>query len=92
MILSDRDIKKEIKAGNISMKPYRSECVQPASIDIHLDKHFLIFDTSKHFVIDPKAPVQDLMKPVVISANEPFILHPQEFALGLILEETGVSD
>ena len=92
MILSDRDIKKELKAGNISIKPYKKECVQPASVDIHLDKHFLVFDTSKHFVIDPKAPVQDLMKPVTISEREPFILHPQEFALGLILEETGVSD
>jgi dCTP deaminase len=92
MILSDRDIKKELKAGNISIKPYKPECVQPASVDIHLDKHFLVFDTSKHFVIDPKVPVQDLMKPVVISEKEPFILHPQEFALGLILEETGVSD
>ncbi|MEK9174292.1 MAG: dCTP deaminase [Patescibacteria group bacterium] len=92
MILSDRDIKKEIKAGNIIIKPFNKDDVQPASIDIHLDKHFLVFDISKHHVIDPKNPVKDLMKPVVISANEPFILHPQEFALGLIMEETGVSD
>ena len=41
MILSDRDIKKEIKSGNISLKPYKPECVQPASVDIHLDKHLL---------------------------------------------------
>lgn len=92
MILSDRDIKKEIMAGNITLRPFKKEDVQPASVDIHLDKHFLIFDTSKHYVIDPKNPIKDLMKPVVISETEPFILHPQEFALGLILEETGVSD
>lgn len=92
MILSDRDIKKEIKSGNITLKPFKKEDVQPASVDIHLDKHFLVFDTAKHFVIDPKNPVKDLMKRVSITEDQPFILHPQEFALGLILEETGVSD
>jgi dCTP deaminase len=92
MILSDRDIKKELKAGHITIKPFNKDDVQPASVDIHLDKHFLVFDIAKHHVIDPKNPVKDLMKPVVISESEPFILHPQEFALGLILEETGVSD
>lgn len=92
MILSDRDIIKEHKAGNITLKPFKKEYVQPASVDIHLDKHFLVFDTSKNFVIDPKEPTKELMKPVEINAHEPFILHPQEFALGLILEVTGVSD
>lgn len=92
MILSDRDIIKEIKAGEITLKPFKKEYVQPASIDLHLDRHFLVFDTSKNFVIDPKAPTKELMKPVEIKGEEPFILHPKEFALGLILEETGVSD
>jgi dCTP deaminase len=92
MILSDRDIIKEQKAGNITLKPFRKDCVQPASVDLHLDKHFLVFDTTKNFVIDPKQPTKELMKPVVIGPNEPFILHPQEFALGLILEVTGVSE
>ncbi len=90
MILSDRDILKEVKAGEITLKPFKKACVQPASVDLHLDRHFLIFDTSRHFVIDPKAPT-DLMKPVEIPENGAFILHPQEFALGLIYEETGVS-
>jgi dCTP deaminase len=92
MILSDRDIIKEIKAGEITFKPYKREHVQPASIDLHLDRHFLVFDTTKNFVIDPKTPTKDLMKPVEIKGDEPFILHPKEFALGLIFEETGVSD
>lgn len=91
MILSDRDILKEIKSGEITLKPFQRKNLQPASVDLHLDKHFLVFDTTKNFVIDPKSPTKDLMKPVEIKANEPFILHPQEFALGLIYEETGVS-
>ncbi|MFZ2300019.1 MAG: dCTP deaminase [Candidatus Moraniibacteriota bacterium] len=92
MILSDRDIIKEIKAGEIILKPFKREHLQPASIDLHLDRHFLIFDTTKNFVIDPKFPAKNLMKSVEIKGDEPFVLHPGEFALGLIFEETGVSD
>lgn len=92
MILSDRDIVKEIKEGNIIVNPFRKAYVQPASIDLHLDKHFLVFNTTENFVIDVKEPAENLMTPVEISAAKPFILHPGEFALGLLFEETGVSD
>ena len=92
MILSDRDIVKEIRGGGIVMKPFRKEYVQPASVDLHLDKHFLVFNTVENFVIDVKEPAEALMKSVEISPSKPFILHPGEFALGLLFEETGVSD
>ncbi len=92
MILSDRDIVKALRKGEITIKPFNRKHVQPASVDVHLDRHFLVFDTTHNFVIDPKAPTEGLMKPLTITPNEPFILHPGEFALGLIYEETGVSD
>jgi dCTP deaminase len=92
MILSDRDIVKEIKLGGITLKPFQKKHLQPASVDLHLDKHFLVFNTIENFIIDVKAPAEDLMMPVELKPNKPFILHPGEFALGLILEETGVSD
>ena len=92
MILSDRDIIKEQKKGGIVIKPFSRKHVQPSSVDLHLDKHFLVFDTTHNSVIDPKAPAENLMKPIELKKNEPFILHPGEFALGLIAEETGVSD
>ena len=92
MILSDRDIVKEVKNGNVTIRPFQKKCVQPASVDLHLDKYFLVFNTTENFVIDVKEPAENLMKPVEISATKPFILHPGEFALGLIFEETGVSD
>lgn len=92
MILSDRDIKKELKSKEITIRPFRSECVQPASYDVHLDRHFLVFNVNSNFVIDPRDISKDLMKKVSITKKEPFILHPGEFALGVLLEETGVSD
>lgn len=92
MILSDRDIKKAIKSGEITISPYQEANLQPASYDLHLDKHFLVFDTQKNAVIDPKESVDEMMREVVITEDQPFVLHPGQFALGLILEETGVSD
>ncbi|MFN7160561.1 MAG: dCTP deaminase [Candidatus Gracilibacteria bacterium] len=92
MILSDRDIKAALDQGNITVSPYDPKYLQPASIDLHLDKHFLVFDSLCNYVIDPKKPMDDMMKEVVIDEEHPFVLHPGEFALGLIYETTGVSD
>jgi dCTP deaminase len=92
MILSDRDIKKEIKNKNIILKPFRNKNIQPASVDVHLDKEFMFFNVEENYIIDVKKPSKNLMTKVVISKNKPLILHPGSFALGLIYEETGVSD
>lgn len=91
MILSDRDIKKAIKDGDIKITPFKDSSLQPASVDLHLDKHFLVFDSHKNSVIDPKQPMDEMMKEIIITEDEPFVLHPGEFALGMIYEETGVS-
>lgn len=92
MILSDRDILKELKSGEIVIKPFKKACVQPASYDVHLGNVFLIFNVNQNFVIDPKVPSKNLMKEIEIKGDEAFILHPGEFALGMLIEETGVSD
>ncbi len=92
MILSDRDIIREVKNKELVIKPFNRKNIQPASVDLHLDKNFLVFNTTENFIIDTKRPVKDLMKKVVISSKKPFILHPKEFALGLVYEETGVSE
>jgi len=92
MILSDRDIKREIKEGGIFIAPFNEACVQPASIDLHLGRHFLVFNTSENFVIDVKEPTDNLMRELSIDGDTPFILHPKEFALGMIAEEIGVSN
>ncbi len=91
MILSDKDIKRVLENGDISISPYNEKHIQPASYDLHLDKHFLVFDTQKNAVIDPKKPVDGMMREITISEDEPFVLHPGQFALALILEKTGFS-
>lgn len=91
MILSDRDIKTAMQKGDITISPYDEKYLQPASVDLHLDKYFLVYDTNRNFVIDPKLPMDDMMNQVEITEDKPFILHPGEFALGLIYETTGVA-
>jgi len=91
MILSDHDIKIALEKGDITVSPYDTKYLQPASIDLHLDKHFLVFDTTRNYVIDPKKPMDDMMREIIIDEETPFVLHPGEFALGLIYEKTGVS-
>ncbi len=92
MALSDNDILKEIDKGEIIVKPFSKKYIQPASIDLHLDKDFLIFNTTENFIIDVKKPTENLMKKIKINEKKFFILHPKEFALALVCEETGVSN
>ncbi len=92
MILSDKDIKSAIANGEIIVDPMAEGAMQPASVDLHLDKHFLVFNTNANFVIDPKKPMDDMMDEVIIDEETPFVLHPGEFALGMIYETTGVSN
>jgi len=91
MILSDRDIKLALAAGDITVDPFDEKAIQPASIDLRLDNHFLVFETTQNYVIDPKKPMDDMMKEIIITEEKPFVLHPGEFALGMIYETTGVS-
>ncbi len=91
MILSDKDIIKNIKKKEIIISPFKKENIQPASVDLHLDKEFLIFNLNENTVIDVKKPVRNLMRKIEISDRQPFVLHPKEFVLALVYEETGVS-
>ena len=53
MLLSDRDIRSAIATGNISLDPYTPEMVQPASIDVRLDRYFRSFNNHKYTYVDP---------------------------------------
>tara|TARA_B110000438_G_scaffold256734_1_gene264371 strand:+ start:458 stop:1042 length:585 start_codon:yes stop_codon:yes gene_type:complete len=87
MVLSDRDIKAAVKAGIIGIDPYFEKDVQPASVDLHLDKKLLVFNNSNAPYIDLKKELPDINRPVLIKDDEPFILHPGEFVLGSTLEK-----
>ena len=92
MLLSDKDIKQEIASGRVKLEPYSEEMVQPASVDIRLDRFFRTFENHKYQFIDPRQDQQDMTRLVEVDAKEPFVLHPGEFVLGSTFEVVTLPD
>jgi dCTP deaminase len=86
MILSDRDIRTAIAAGQIGIDPFDEIDVQPSSVDLHVDRFFRTFHNARHPFIDVKMPMEDLTEVVEVKEEEAFILHPGEFVLGSTME------
>ena len=92
MLLSDRDIKAELAAGRIGLEPYQLDMIQPSSVDVRLDRFFRLFDNHKYPYIDPAEDQPNLTRLIETKTNEPFILHPGEFALGSSYELVSLPD
>ena len=57
MILSDKEILKSIKKGEIVIKPFRAKCLGTNSYDVHLGKYLAVYkdrvlDAKKHNQIE----------------------------------------
>ena len=83
MLLSDRDIRAEIESGRVRLDPYEPELIQPSSIDVRLDRYFRVFENHRYPHIDPAVEQPDLTRLVETTGDEPFVLHPGEFVLGV---------
>ena len=82
MLLSDRDILAAQADGHISLDPWTPEMVQPASIDVRLDRFFRLFNNHAYTYVDPAENQGELTEQFEVRSDEPWILHPGEFALG----------
>lgn len=93
MILSDADIKAQIRNGRIgvvSPKDDHMKNIHASSMDLRLGRFFKIYEHSKHPVLDPvkMKSFEGMTKMIEISnPNEPFIVHPGDFVLGVTLEK-----
>ena len=87
-VLSDRDIRAALEAGEIVIRPYDPQDLQPSSVDLHLDRSFRVFRNNRYPYIDVRQKQPDLTELLAIADDEPFILHPGEFVLGQTLEWT----
>ncbi len=92
MLLSDRDIRAEIDAGRVVLDPADPAMVQPASVDVRIDRLFRLFDNHRYPVIDPRADQPDLTRLVEVAPGEAFVLHPGEFVLGATYEQVTLPD
>ena len=92
MVLSDRTIRKEIESNRIVIDPLGDNCIQPASVDVHLDSHLLLFRGSRQAYIDIRKDQSNLTEMFEIKDDEPFMLHPNEFVLGSTIELVELPD
>jgi len=90
MILSDRTIREELDAGRIVIDPLDLTCIQPSSVDLHIDRYFRVFRNHTLGFIDVKQNLEDLTELVEIGEDDAFILHPGEFVLGSTLERVSL--
>jgi dCTP deaminase len=92
MLMSDRDIRASIEAGQIGLEPLEMGLLQPSSIDVRLDRFFRLFDNHKYAFIDPAEQQDELTRLIEVEPKEPFILHPGEFVLGSTYEFVTLPD
>lgn len=85
-VLSDRDIRAALEAGDVTIRPYDPADLQPSSVDLHLDRSFRVFRNNRYPFIDVRSPQPDLTEMLTVNDDEPFVLHPGEFVLGQTLE------
>ena len=91
-VLSDKSIKEELAAGRLVIEPLDPNDVQPASVDLHLDRVFRIFRVTRRPFVDVRQPMEDLTELVTIEDEEPFIIQPGSFVLGSTLESITLPD
>ena len=92
MLISDRDLRALLEAGRVQLEPYDPEMIQPSSVDVRLDRYFRVFENHRYPHIDPSVEQPDLTRLVEPDGEEPFILHPGEFALASTFEVISLPD
>ena len=85
-VLSDRDIKQQLAGGRIVIEPLDHDAIQPASVDLRLDRAFRVFNVTTRPYVDVRETVDELTALVTIAADEPFVVQPGVFCLATTLE------
>jgi dCTP deaminase len=92
VLLSDRDLRKELDSQRLGVEPFDPAMLQPSSIDVRLDRYFRVFNNTKYTHIDPKLQQDELTSLVEKDNDEAFVLHPGEFVLGSTFEKVSLPD
>jgi dCTP deaminase len=92
VLISDRDLRALLEAGRVVLEPYDAAMIQPSSVDVRLDRYFRVFENHRYPHIDPSIEQPELTRLVEPAGEEPFILHPGEFALASTYEVVTLPD
>ena len=96
MVLSDRDIKKALKTGEINFSPAPDLKTQlgSCSVDLCLGNTFRVFEHSKHSLIDPfskTAKETEFTREIKVEDEKAFIMQPGDFVLAVTKERISIS-
>jgi dCTP deaminase len=87
MVLSDRSIKEELTAGRIVMDPLGEGCIQPASVDIRIDRQIRVFLAPEEYsLVDVRTDLDGITRLSEIPDPAPFVLEPRQFILANTIE------
>ncbi len=89
MYLSDVDIKKALKKGDIVITPFEEARLQPASYDLLLGNKFIVHDTQTTAAIDPVMKIFPQNREIIVPDGGHFILHPGVSILGTSVDHFG---
>lgn len=96
MVLSDKDLKKALTDGRITIDPPLDLSTQlgSCSIDLRLGNRFRVFEHSKHSYIDPslKDYSNEITREIVVKTGETFIMQPGDFVLAVTFEKITICD
>lgn len=76
MILSDSDIKKAVKVGDITISDFDTKRLQPVSYDILLGNTFFLTEIHADGCIDPHKKKFPKVREIQLKGKEHFVLHP----------------
>ena len=84
-VLTRDEILKEIKKGNIKIKPFKKSQVGPGSVDLHLDNEFRIFK-KVHRVVHVNDKTDHKRVTEVVKVKDYLLLVPGETVQGITRE------
>lgn len=79
MMLSNEDILKVIKQGELKIVPYSSKWIRSSGITMHLGAELL--KPRGGYVVDVTKPEPPPHDSIIITADKPYLLQPGEFLL-----------
>ncbi|MFX1369775.1 MAG: dCTP deaminase, partial [Promethearchaeota archaeon] len=90
MMLSDVDIQKKLKSGDIRIEPFNPDSLGPCSVDLRLDSIFRVYNPGTPVDIREQKNL-DKDTRLVNTEGNPFLILPGQFVLAQTIEKISLS-
>lgn len=90
-MLVDHQIQRALKRGDLEIDPWNPSALQPALVDLTLDRFFRTYDAKNILPIDPRSPVRRTILREVADGDW-FVLPSMSFALASTVERVRIPD